>query len=71
MLTGGRRVTNGCGDEYIRFVVVNGRFVVVVVVENGDVGDFIVVDAVDFSINASLVVKMTGLDVDFDVIFGM
>lgn len=75
MLTGGDRVTNGCGDEIIRLVVsvVNGRFVVV---ENADVvyvGVFIVVGAVNL-IKGREVVEMTGINGDFGdfvVTFGM
>lgn len=55
------RVANGCGDENIRFVVV--------VVKS--VGVFIVVDRTRGSIPGLEVVEMTGIDVDFVVIFGM
>lgn len=62
-------MTNGCGDEKIRLVVnvVNGRFVVV---ENPDVGAFIVVDVADL-IKGCVVVEMIGIDGDFVVNFGM
>lgn len=52
--------------------MVKGRLVVVVVVvETVDVGVFTVVEVVDVSNDCSDVVEMTGIDVDFVVIFGM
>lgn len=68
VLFGGGRVTNGCGDDTVKRLVVNvvnGRFVVV---ENADVvyvGVFIVVDAVDLIKGREVVVEKTGIDVDF------
>lgn len=71
VLTGGGRVTNGCGDEKMRRVVnvVNGR---VVVVENADVvygGAFVVVDVVNLAEGCEEV-EITGINGDFVVNFG-